>query len=141
MTKFVHFNMSHYGNMSKAPQKIKKLYQSRTVAANPLGRQEIYGLAAQHIGNPGETVAMVKVGVAMLHPNDRYERKVGREQAVKNMQLLPLTVVGVVSTQTHVFVRLAPVKGIQLSLRLNKASGFCTVTGSLVTLEKSLAGE
>lgn len=130
MTKFLHFNNHEY-NLSKASQRIKKLFQSRTVAAEPVVGGHVRALATDFINDHSPTVDL-KVGVTTLHPNDRYCKKTGREQAILNMETVTLTVVGLVSTPTHVFLRLEDYKGVALNLRLNKKTGFSTITGSQV---------
>lgn len=135
MTKFLHFN-NHYYDVRKASQKTRKKYQSRTVAAEPLVGGQIRALAIDFVNGYAPTVDL-KVGVALLHPNDRYCKKTGRDQAVANMEVTTLTVMGLISTPTHVFLRMDAYRGIQLNLRLNKKTGFSTVTGALAKDESN----
>lgn len=131
MVKFLHFNNPQF---AKASQRLRKKYQSRTVAAMAAEPAAIRALANDFIlTHPVDQLLIYKlrVGVSILHPSDRYEKKVGREQALSKLEDIPLKVVGVSVTPTHVFVSLESFKGMNLNLRLNKSTNFSTVTGSM----------
>lgn len=131
--KYLHFNSRLSKNTSK---RFKKLFQSRTVAALTFEPEALRIAALSFISavpsdeNLGLYVRL-GVGVAMLHPKDLYEKAKGRNQARVNMKEVNLKVIGVIATPTHVFVSLAPYKGVNLNLRLNKKTLFSTVTGAL----------
>lgn len=129
-TKFLHFNVILH---PKASLKQKKMYQSRTVAAEPLSAQDVKNLAQNFLQLPSnaELDVPLKVGVTFLSLKDRYNKKEGRAEAVKRMATVLLPVVGVSISNTHIFIQMAEYKGITLLLRTNKASGFTTVTGTL----------
>jgi hypothetical protein len=131
MTKFLHFQNPFPKSRNAA---LKRKYQSRTVAAEAPEAKVVSALAADFVATHPENqmlIHVLKVGVALVHPNDNYSKKTGRETAVSKMEEIPLKVVGTVVTPTHVFVRLQRFKGMALNLRLNKATGFTTVTGSI----------
>jgi hypothetical protein len=129
MTKFLHFQ----NPLPKAASaRLQKRYQSRTVAVESASPDVIRSLAADFVlTHPTDQFLMhiLRVGVTFLHPNDNYSKATGREIASKKMEDIPLKVVGVQITPTHVFVKLQEFKGMSLNLRLNKATGFSTVTG------------
>lgn len=131
MVKFLHFNNP---TLKKASQRLQKKFQSRTVAAEAPEPDAIRALALDFVStHPTNQMLIYKlrVGVTFLHPNDNYSKKEGRNTAVAKMEDVPLKVVGVVITETHVFVRLQTFKGMDLNLRLNKDSNFSTITGSM----------
>lgn len=132
-TKFLHFNVILH---PKASLKQRKKYQSRTVAVDPLSSAEIQVLVQAFLtSSAGQLVATTNVGVTMLSLKDRYSKAEGRKEATKRMTSVGLTVEGVEVTSTHIFVRLSEYKGITLLLRLNKATGFSTVVGSMTAGE------
>lgn len=131
MIKFLHFNNQIPKRMS---QRLKKKYQSRTVAAQPATPEEIRALARDFVNVDPATdlvIYQLRIGVTTLHPNDRYSKKVGRETASLKMEDIPLNVVSILLTRTHIFVRLQTFKGMDLNLRLNKDSNFSTITGQM----------
>jgi len=130
MHKFLHFNnLLNYGSKN-----LKRKYQSRTVAAEPFAHTQVINTAESFLRKTqeDEVYACLGVGVTFLSFKDRYNRKTGREEALKKLKMEKLKVVGVEVTPTHVFVRLEPFQGVKLSLRTSKVSGFSTVTGELV---------
>lgn len=131
MTKFLHFNIEN--ETKNMPNKIKKKYQSRTVAAEPKSAAEILDIANLFTLNLDKPCSIVlKVGVTLLSIKDRYNRKEGRAEAVKKMADVELGVSSVFLNETHIFVQLVPYKGVQLNLRLNKKTGFSTVVGDMI---------
>jgi hypothetical protein len=129
MMKFLHFNLEE--QTRKLSQKLKKKYQSRTVAVEAIDGLIIKGLASDFLRmTSSDTLRVnVKVGVTMCSLHDRYSKSDGRKNAVEKMQSVEIKVHGIVITETHVFVHLEPYKGVNMSLRLNKTTGFTTVTG------------
>lgn len=131
MVKYLHFNNPHIKNAS---QRLKKKFQSRTVAAVPATPDAVRALAMDFVStHPIDQILIYKlrVGVTVLHPNDLYAKKTGRDIATSKMDDVPLKVVGVYITPTHIFVKLQKFKGMDLNLRLNKATNFSTITGSM----------
>jgi hypothetical protein len=129
MMKFLHFQMPRD---KKASARLQKHYQSRTVAVEAAAPDVVRALAADFVlTHPTEQFLMhvLRVGVTFLHPSDNYFKQVGRDTASKKMEDIPLKVVGVQITPTHIFVKLQRFKGMDLNLRLNKATNFSTVTG------------
>lgn len=130
LLKFLHFNR---GNTKKLPRKQAKLWQNRTVAVLAYKPEYVKSTAEDFINATLSNTLLipVNVGVAFVSLDDNYYKKKGREEAEKLMKTIDLKVIGVVSSPTHIFVNLESYKGVSLNLRLNKNSGFSTVTGSL----------
>ena len=129
MTKFLHFQNPL---PKRACARLQKLKQSRTVAVESAAPDVVRALAADFVlTHPTEQFLMhvLRVGVTFLHPNDNYSKQAGRDTASQKMEDIPLKVIGVHVTPTHIFVRLQKFKGMHLNLRLNKATNFSTVTG------------
>lgn len=129
MTKFLHFNITFPGRSTK----LKKKYQSRTVAADAPTSETVNNLANAYLGKaPGtDLFAHVNLGITFLSVKDMYNKDTGRKEATSRQKLEKLKVVSVEITETHVFVRLETVRGVALSLRSNKATGFTTVCGHM----------
>jgi len=129
MNKFLHFNVALHPNASL---KQKKKFQSRTAAVEPVSAKEIRAIAGIFLNlSAGALSVNLNLGITMVSLKDRYNKKEGRDQAVKRMAPVSLDVKAVQITQSHIFIQLAEIKGITLLLRLNKATGFSTVTGNL----------
>lgn len=128
MTKFLHFNVAL---PPKASLKIRKQYQSRTVAVEPYSNQDIMMIAQDFLNTDVPQNAHLKLGVTFCSLKDRYSKKEGRKQAIAKQAYEVLDVKGVQVTPTHVFIFLSEFKGITLVLRLNKKSGFSSVVGTL----------
>jgi len=131
MIKFLHF---HDPLLIKSSQRAEKPFQDRTAATVPATPEQIRSLATEFIStHPVDQILIhvLTVGVALLHPHDNYCKKTGRDLAASKMEEIPLKVVGVQITPTHIFVKLQKFKGMDLNLRLNKATNFSTVTGKL----------
>lgn len=130
MNKFLHFNVILRPDASLSQ---RKKYQSRTAVVEPVAAQDVKNLASNFLQLPAnaELSVPLNVGVTFLSLKDRYSKKEGRAEATKRLSPVLFNVVAVQITQTHVFVQLTEYKGITLLLRLNKASGFSTVTGTL----------
>jgi hypothetical protein len=132
MTKYIHFNNSHFEK--KMSRTAAKAYQSKTVAVEAPSAETIKALANEflHDQHSGNLVFALHIGVSLLHPDDQYEKKAGRDQAVAKMKGHPLSVESVNVTRTHIFVSLSVFGGIRLCLRLNKNTGFSTVLGQMI---------
>jgi hypothetical protein len=133
MIKFLHFNKHHSPKLLFS-QKLFKKFQNRTVAVEPASADAIRALAKDFVStHPTDQmlIHVLRVGVALLHPIDRYSKKTGRDAATAKLADVPLRVVGVVMTPTHIFIRLETLQGVDLNLRLNRTTGFSTVTGSM----------
>ena len=129
MNNFLHFNVALH---PAASLKTRKLYQSRTAAVEPVPAQEIRDIAKHFLNLSSATIAVnLNLGITMVSLKDRYNKKEGRAQAIKKMAPVSLDVKAVQITQTHIFIQLAEIKGIVLLLRLNKSTGFSTITGNL----------
>jgi hypothetical protein len=139
MTKFLHFNNSSVAIFG-ATKAIRKQYQSRTVAAEVTKPDAIIRLAEAFLSTPStdEVFGVINVGVTILSFKDRYNRKTGREEALKKMKLEKLKVISVLSTPTHIFVYFAPFKGVNLAVRSNKDTGYSTVVGELGSITSNL---
>ncbi len=130
MTKFLHFNVIL---PPRASLKQRRLYQSRTVAVDPISAQDIKNIVQNFLNLPsnGEVDIPLKVGITFLSLKDRYSKKEGRAEAIKRMGVVLLPVVGVAISNTHISVQMAEYKGVTLLLRLNKDTGFSNVVGTL----------
>ena len=129
MNKFLHFNVVLNPSMSV---KQRKKYQSRTAVVQPLSAKEVKDIAEGFLATTADaTLVQLNVGVTFLSLKDRYSKKEGRDEATKKMTTVILEVSAVHITKAHVFVQLVELKGITLMLRLNKSTGYSTVTGSL----------
>lgn len=130
MNKFLHFNVNLRPDASLSQ---RKKYQSRTAVIEPVSAQDVKNLAQNFLQLPAnvEQSIQLNVGVTFLSLKDRYSKKEGRAEATKRMAPVLFNVVAVQVTQTHVFIQLSEHKGITLLLRLNKTTGFSTVTGNL----------
>lgn len=130
MFKYLHFNVPPNEWEKKS---LKKRFQSRTVAAEPPKSDYVYKLASAFIGRKKEEElhAIINVGVTFLSFKDRYNRKTGRQEAEKHVKMEKLKVVGVIVTESHIFIKLEKFKGVAMALRTNKATHFTTVTGEL----------
>lgn len=135
MTKYLHFNNSHYG-FDKMTNKVAKKYQSRTVAVRPELPREIRRKAEAFMNaGPGELTITILLGIALVNPVDRYEKKVGRQMADSKMKETNALIRGITITETHIFLHLHDIQGCRLNLRLNKTTGYSTVTGRMVLSE------
>lgn len=133
--KFLHFNVVLH---PKSSPKTRKKYQSRTVAVTPVSAEEIMTLVQAFMtAKGGELPVTTDIGVTFLSLKDRYSKKEGRAEAIKRMKSVGLTVQNVNISSTHIFVQLSEYHGVTLLLRLNKSSGYSTVTGSLTVGETS----
>lgn len=128
MTKFLHFNVAEQTrNLS---QKLRKKYQSRTVAVDTLSADEIRSLAQDFVAGKSPVVRL-NVGVTYCSFQENYCKASGRKEALAKQMGIDVAIGGVVVNDTHVFVQLVPYCGVQMNLRLNKSSGFSTITGQL----------
>lgn len=136
MIKFLHFQNPL---PKRASARLQKLYQSRTVAVEAPTPEVVESLATDFVKtHPTNQFLMhvLRVGVTFVHPNDNYSKNAGRNMSSSRMEDIPLKVVGVTITPTHVFVRLQTFKGMDLNLRMNKATRFTTVTGKVSSGEE-----
>lgn len=134
MHKFLHFN-NHYILDQDRARSVRKRFQSRTVAAEALSPDKVKALATAFIGKESfdeEIFAVLNVGITFLSFKDKYNKKTGRDEATTRMKPTELKVIGVVVNNTHIYVNLEALQGVSLNLRINKGSGFSTVTGELV---------
>lgn len=129
MVKFLHFNVEE--QTRNLPLKLRKKFQSRTVAVVPIPGDILASLAASYIANKAEVVIPLKVGITFLSLKDRYTKSIGRDESTAKMKIVIVKVKGVTINDTHVFVHLEALQGVNMNLRLNKVTGFTTVTGSL----------
>jgi hypothetical protein len=132
--KFLHFNnteMLQYDGYTKAH---KQKMQSRTVAALALSPNAIRKTVADFLLlDAGQELSIpMAVDVTLVSLDDMYNRSVGREQAVRAMAEIDVKVVDIHANETHVYVNLAPIKGVALTLRLNRKTGFSSVLGKIV---------
>jgi len=131
--KFLHFNNSSLLNQARS-KRFKLKYQSRTVAALALSPNSIMKTASDFLKlEAGKELHIpMAVGVTLVSFDDLYNRSKGRDEAVKSMAEIDVKVNSVNINETHVYINLAPVKGVELSLRLNRRTGFSSVLGQIV---------
>jgi hypothetical protein len=131
MIKFIHFNNTIPKHLS---QRLQRKYQSRTLAVETADPADIRALARDFVDTrPADQMLIYKlrIGSSFLHPQDKYVKSEGRDKSSANMEDIPVTVLGVKVTPTHIFIRLETVLGVDLNLRLNKATNFSTVMGRM----------
>jgi hypothetical protein len=133
--KFLHFNAASQGvDINKVRSKrMFKVWQNRTVAALALSPHGVRKVAAEFLALAPDTEYTIPmcVGVSFVSKDDNYSKEIGRDESVKKMAEIDMKVIGLQINSTHIYVNLAPLKGIALTLRLNKKTGFSTVTGSI----------
>ena len=130
--KFLHFNNTN-NRLSKRSKAMRLATQSRTVAALALSPNAIKKAASDYLNMEAgqELLIQMAVGVTLLSFDDNYSRSIGRDQAVKQMAEIDVKVESVNISDTHIYVNLAAVKGVALSLRLNRKTGFSSVLGQI----------
>lgn len=134
--KFLHFNNEQVNK--HMPKAVFRRYQNRTAAVLALSDNGVRKVAADFLALKADQELFIPmtVGVTFLSKDDNYSKKIGRDEAVKKMADIDLKVAGLVINETHIYVYLAPVQGVQLTLRTNKKTGFSTVTGKLTGEER-----
>ena len=125
MTKFLHFNVED--QTRHLSQKLRKKFQSRTFAVEPITAGTVRQLASDYLAGSAP-LASLKIGVTLCSLKDRYSKAQGRKESLEKQVEFQLGVNGLVVNDTHIFVKLFPYRGVVLNLRLNKRSGFVTVT-------------
>lgn len=129
--KFLHFNSrASLKDLSKSSFRKNR---NRTVAVLALSPQGVKKIATDYLAALAEDKDLyipMTVGVSLVHREDNYSKAVGRDESVKKMADIDVQVVAMELNATHIYVRLAPVQGVSLTVRLNKKSGFSTVTGT-----------
>lgn len=129
--KFIHINNDEKNRNSKKSNKYKRLDRSRTVAVLSLSPNAIKKIATDYINSSEDLYILMTVGVQIVSLDDNYNKKVGRDLSVKQMKDVDLKVTGVGSNDDFITVTLETHENINLSLRLNKKTGFSTVYGRL----------
>lgn len=137
--KFLHFNIAAQGADQKRFSKRQiHVWQSRTAAILALSSSGINNIAKSFFNLAPDSKLMIQiaVGVTFLSRDDNYDRQIGRDESIKQMKEIELEVEKVELNKTHVFIILAPYQGIRFRLRLNRKTGFSTVTGELTGREE-----
>lgn len=137
--KFLHFNIARQGADQKTFSKRQfHVWQSRTAAVLALSQSGIVNIAKSFFNLVPDSKLMIKmiVGVTFLSRDDNYDRQIGRDESVKKMHEIEIEVNQVILNKTHIFIKLAPYDGISFNLRLNRKTGFSTVTGELTGREE-----
>lgn len=133
--KFLHFNNTEIIASRRPRSKIsKQKEQSRTVAALAVSPHGIRKAMADFmLAEAGQEVTMpMAVGVTVVSFDDMYNRAKGRDEAVKQMTELDMKIESINANETHLYINLAPIKGVALTLRLNRKTGFSSVLGQIV---------
>lgn len=137
--KFLHFNMAGKGHepkkMKLRSKRMFKIWQSRTVAILALSSKGMKDTAQSFLDLVPEPdtqlyIRMV-VGVSFVSADDNYSKKIGRDESVKSIKEINAEVKNVNINATHIDITLAPIEGVQLTLRLNKKTGFSNVIGHI----------
>lgn len=128
--KFLHFNL---GNQKKLSKRRLKMLQNRTVAVLALSPQGIKQVSNSFVNLEGDATLFtpMAIGVALVSTDDNYNKSKGRDESVRDITEVDIEVLSINMTKTHIYVNLASYKGVNLTLRLNKKTGFSTVIGSL----------
>lgn len=131
--KFLHFNTTALTDHMKN-KRVKQLHQSRTVAALALSPTAIRKTVADYLLlEAGQELHIpMAMGISIVSFDDNYSRQAGRDTSVKAMAEIDVKVNSVNANDTHIYVNLAAVKGIELTLRLNRKTGFSSVLGQIV---------
>lgn len=129
--KFLHFN-NDKDNKSLS-RKQAKANKSRTVAILSLSPHSIVKNAVAYSGlGFGDTLFMqMAIGVEKVSLDDTYVKSIGRDKSVSKMQEVDLEVIGVNVNPTHIMLHFAEYEGINLTARLNRATGFSTIIGKM----------
>lgn len=133
--KFLHFNNTDLIKSRRPRSKhTKQKEQSRTVAALAVSPHAIRKAMADFLlAEADQEVTMpMAVGVTLVSFDDMYNRAKGRDEAVKQMAELDVKIESINANETHLYINLAPVKGVALTLRLNRKTGFSSVLGQIV---------
>lgn len=135
--KFLHFNVGTEGQDQKTfGKRMFRIWQNRTIAVLALSPNAIKKIAADYLANPEPMTVAMAVGVAYVSKDDNYNKAIGRDQSVRNIKELDLEIKNVEINENHIFIALVPHEGVQLRLRLNRKTGFSTVTGHITGSEK-----
>ncbi len=118
--KFFHFN--HKSSPFNATM------QSFTAVASLPTASHIEDILAAFLRNEVPTVLM-DFGYSKVHPKDRYNKKIGREQAFAKMKDLTLTVKKIEVTPTHMYVLFEEMveREFRIMLRMNTRTRHSTV--------------
>lgn len=129
--KFLHFNNPKVDK--RTPRRLFKLHQNRTVAVYIHSKDKIIEHALGFAISKFDESYLVEmnVGVTLVSRDDNYSKQKGREESIKQLEEVKLKVTGLTINEKHMFVHLEPYKGVLLHLRLNKKTGFATVTGEI----------
>lgn len=129
--KFLHFNSQY--NQKTFSKRMFHVWQNRTVAALALSPHAIKQAAQDFLNLAADEQLYIRttVGVAFVSRDDNYDRKVGRDEAVKKMTDINLEIISINANATHVYLNMAPHQGVALTYRLNKRTGFSSVLGQI----------
>lgn len=128
MTKFLHFNVEE--QTRPMSQRMRKKFQSRTLAVEPLSADAIKQVASDYLAlqSGNDLTVSLKIGVTLCSLKDRYCKAQGRKESLEKQVVADVSVRGLIVNDTHIFIKLAAYRGVVMNLRLNKKSGFVTVT-------------
>ena len=130
--KFLHFNNDElFKHLNKNS---KKLNQSRTLAALAISPNSIRKTISDFftLENGVELLVPMTMGISLVSFVDNYSRQIGRETAIRKMKEIDVKVKSVKIDETHMYVNLEAFNGVELSLRLNRKTGFSSILGALV---------
>ncbi len=133
--KFLHFNNDEKLNTLSMSKRQQKLKRSRTVAVLALSphaiKQATAHYAAIKFENDESLYLRMAIGVEKVSLDDNYSKAIGRDKAVKKMQEVNMMIIGLTMNENHIFLHLMEYEGVELSLRLNRKTGFSTVVGKM----------
>lgn len=130
--KFIHINNDETNRRKNYPLSLKdkRANRSRTVAVLSLSPTAVKKLVAAFLA--GEELYLdMTVGVQTVSLSDNYNKATGRDLSVKKMKKVALKVESVKIDDNFINVRLETHESVNLSIRLNKKTGFSTVFGRL----------
>jgi prophage maintenance system killer protein len=129
--KYFHFNRP---NQKSYGPKIPCRFQSKTVAVLAISGHQIMQIARTMLEDKTDTAYHVNlmVGITRVNPKDSYSKSIGRDESTKKMAEVSAEIDTIEISKTHIFIRLVPIQGIRMNLRVNKRTGFSTVTGYMM---------
>lgn len=129
--QYIHINNDEQKNKLSKKQAIKK--RSRTLAveipSKEYIRENIALFASSDVQD--ESIAVLSVGISVVSVDDNYDKAVGRMKASNKIKPVALQIVSVKITNKHAFIDFETYEGVNLSIRMNRVSGFINITGSL----------
>lgn len=119
--KFIHYNNTIWNN-SKVYD-ISLILQSKTIAYEQISKDQINWLINDFIKN-GTTCIELNVGIALLHPKDRYNKKIGRETSISKMKIVNFKIKAINVNKDTLILFLEDYEHLNFNLVCNKKNLF-----------------